>query len=411
MSRETLRLLRARPAFARLWLAEVISLGGDWFTLIALAVVVSRATSGSGLAVSSLLVTQLLPMAVLGPFSGVLVDRFDRRTLLILSDVVRVVLVLLFIPAALSGRIALLYVLTFLHFSVATIFEPGRSALLPSLVEDAELVRASTLSSVTWSVMVALGGIAGGALLAAVGVKAAFAVDALSFAASASLIASIPRAPGRPHGSAGAGAVRLADGFRFMREFPVTGAVAFVKAINGLAPVDTFMVLYATRLFAGADQGASSLGLLYGSFGLGAILGPLLLNALNDGTTRRMRRFVSVGSGFLSCALLALACAETLGLACFAVLLRGVGGSTNWTFSTILLQKSVPDRLRGRVFAIELSASHVAFIACSLSWGYFVDRLGLRPVVLLAAAVSLLPGLAWTASLGWMDRHEAAAAG
>jgi MFS family permease len=405
LSRETLRLLRASPAFARLWLAEVISLGGDWFTLIALAVVVSRASSGSGLAVSGLLVTQLLPMAVLGPWSGVLVDRFDRRSLLILSDAARVVLVLLFIPAASSGRMALLYLLAFLHFSVATIFEPGRSALVPSLVEDADLIRASTLSSVTWSAMAALGGIAGGWLLAAVGVRAAFAVDAFSFAASALLIASIRGSRGKPLGTAEAGAVRLFDGFRFIRQFPVTGAVAFVKAINGLAPVDTFMVLYATRLFAGADQGASSLGLLYGGFGIGAILGPLLLNRVNDGSSSRMRRFVSVGAGLLCCALLLLSRAETLGLAWLAVLLRGMGGSTNWTFSTILLQKAVPDRLRGRIFAIELSASHVAFIACSLTWGYFVDQLGLRPVVLLAAGFSLLPGLVWTASLRWMDRH------
>lgn len=410
MSRETLRLLRESPAFARLWLAEVISLGGDWFTLIALAIVVARATSGSGLAVSSLLVTQLLPAAVLGPMGGVLVDRFDRRSLLILSDVVRVVIVLLFIPAASSGQLGYVYLLAFLHFSVASVFEPGRSALVPSLVEDADLVRASTLSSVTWSVMAAVGGIAGGTLLSVVGVKAAFAFDALSFVASALLIGSIPKAPKRPHGPHWEPSVHLLDGFRFIREFPVPGAAAFVKAINGVAPIDTFMVLYATSFFARSDNGAASLGLLYAGFGVGAILGPLLLNQLNDETPSRMRRFVSVGSVLLSCGLFVLARAPTLLVACLATLLRGMGGSTNWTFSTILLQKSVPDRLRGRIFAIELAASHLAFILCSLTWGYAVDHVGLRRAVLLAAAVSLLPGAVWTAFLGEMDRREAAAA-
>jgi NRE family putative nickel resistance protein-like MFS transporter len=411
LSRETLRLLRESPSFARLWLAEVISLGGDWFTLIALAILISRATSGSGLAVSSLLVTQLLPAAALGPFSGVLVDRFDRRRLLILSDVARVAIVLLFIPAAGSGHLGFVYVLAFLHFSVATVFEPGRSALLPSLVKETDLVRASTLSSVTWSVMAALGGLAGGAVLSAIGVRAAFAVDALSFLVSATLIASIPGAEASPAEAQGKVGVRAADGFRFIRDFPVPGAAAFVKAINGVAPVDTFMVLYASRLFAGADNGARSLGLLYAAFGVGAILGPLLFNRINDGAPRTMRRFVSGGSALLTCGLLVLSGAPSLALAALAILLRGMGGSINWTFSTILLQKTVPDALRGRLFAIELAASHTAFIAFSLTWGYAVDHLGLRPVVLLAAAFSMLPGLAWTASLRWMDRREARAGG
>ncbi|HSF02359.1 MAG TPA: MFS transporter, partial [Solirubrobacterales bacterium] len=189
---ETLALLGRRPGFARLWIAEVVSLGGDWFTLVALSVAVARASHGSGLALGALIVTQLLPMVVLGPWSGLLVDRVDRRRLLVASDLLRVVIVLLFIPAVASARLAPLYGLALLHFGVATVFEPGRAAILPSLVEDSELVRASTLSSVTWSVMAAIGGLASGAVLAMLGLRAAFLVDAATFLASALLIVSIP---------------------------------------------------------------------------------------------------------------------------------------------------------------------------------------------------------------------------
>ena len=105
----TLALLGHRPAFARLWIAEVVSLGGDWFTLVALSVAVVRTSDGSGLALGALIVTQLLPMVLLGPWSGVLVDRADRRRLLVASDLARFVIVLLFVPAAESGRLAPLY--------------------------------------------------------------------------------------------------------------------------------------------------------------------------------------------------------------------------------------------------------------------------------------------------------------
>ena len=179
------------PAFRRLWLAQAVSLVGDWFTLIALSVVVSRATGGSGVAVAALLLTQLVPTALAGPFAGVLVDRFDRKRLLVTSDLLRAGIVLLLIPAVRAGALGPIYALALAHFTVATVFEPARSALVPRLVSGAELVAATTLTSVTWSVMTALGGVLGGTVLALLGATTAFVIDALSFAASAGLIATI----------------------------------------------------------------------------------------------------------------------------------------------------------------------------------------------------------------------------
>jgi MFS family permease len=404
----TLALIGRRPAFARLWLAEVVSLGGDWFTLVALSVAVVRASAGSGLALGALIVTQLLPMVVLGPWSGVLVDRVDRRLLLVASDLARVVIVLLFIPAAGSGRLAPLYALALLHFAVGTVFEPGRAALLPSLVEDPELVRASTLSSVTWSVMAAAGGVASGAVLASLGLRAAFLLDAASFVVSALLIASIRPGqvrPGEPHLL---DTRSVAEGFAHLRRHPVTLATLLVKTILGIATVDTFLIFYATRVFPWGAQGALSLGLAWAAFGIGAILGPLLLNRANDGTTSRMRRFVVLGSSLLTAALFTLAAAQSLAVFLVAILLRGAGGSSNWTFSTILVQRTVPERLRGRLFGLELAANHLAAMVFSLLWGFLLDRAGVRPTVTAAALLSALPFALWAAGVGAMDRQEAA---
>lgn len=402
-----LRLLVENRAYGRLWAAQAVSLVGDWFTLIALGVLISRETKGSGLAVSALLLAQLLPAVAVGPLAGVLADRFDRRRLLIATDLVRAVLVLLFIPAAGAGSLPCLYVLAGLHFGVSTVFEPARSALMPHLVRPQELVAASTLSSVTWSMMAAVGGIVGGSILSMIGIRAAFLVDALTFLASGLLIAAVPsppRADPRPVGLTAR--PRFVDGLRYAAAHPVTGATLLVKAINGVAVVDTFMVLYATRFFMVGENGAGSLGLLYGSFGVGAILGPLLLNVVNDGTASRMRRLIVVGSALISSGLFLLGAAPALWVASLAIVLRGMGGSANWTYSTIILQKTVPDHVRGRLFAIDLGNAQLAAAVASVLGGFGIDRVGVRPIVWLAAAVSLGPLALWTFCLPWMERRE-----
>lgn len=406
MSSGALAVLR-NTAFRRLWLAQAVSLVGDWFTLIALAVVVSRASGGSGLAVGGLLLTQLLPTALVGPLSGVLADRFDRRRLLVLSDLTRAAVVLLLIPAVRAGTLWPVYALALLHFSVATVFEPARSALVPRLVGAGQLVAATTLTSVTWSVMTALGGMLGGSILAAVGASTAFVADALTFVASAALIVSmgpIPAASNAPGAeNAGPG---FRDGLRYVRAHPVTGAVLLVKAIAGIGLVDTFLVIYATRVFPRGEGGAASLGLLWACFGVGAMLGPALLNLANDGSVRRMRRLIVVGAALIASALGALALAPTLGASCLAIVLRGMGGSTNWTYSTVILQKVVPDGLRGRVLALDLACLTLTATFGSLAWGLAIDRVGVRPVLLVVAGVCGIAALTWAALLPWMERGE-----
>jgi MFS family permease len=406
----TLRLLVDNRPVARLWLAQAVSLVGDWFTLIALAVLVTRASGGSGLAVGVLMLTQLVPFLCVGPWSGVLVDRYDRQRLLVASDLVRAALVLLFIPAMATGRLWPLYLIAFAHYSASTVFEPARTALLPRLVAARELVAASTLTSVTWSVMTAFGGLVGATILSAVDVATAFTVDAATFVASALLIRSIVVPPvSTPRSDERAARPTLGEGLRYTRRHPVTGAALLIKGINGIAFIDTFLMIYATRVFSVGRGGAFSLGLLYAVFGLGGILGPALLNLVNDGSVRRMRRLVVAGSALITCGLLGLGLAHSLPLAALAICVRGMGGSTNWTYSTIILQKTVPDRFRGRLFALDLANVMLAGSASSVAWGLALDRFGLRPAVFAAAAVSALAFLAWTAALPWMERAEAGA--
>src|SRR5215475_4962809 len=104
-----IKLLRTSPNYLRLWVAQAVSLLGDWFSTIALSTLVARYSNGSGVAVSGLLLARFVPPMLVGPFAGVLIDRMNRKHLLIFSDALRTVIVLMFLLATSPDRLWLIY--------------------------------------------------------------------------------------------------------------------------------------------------------------------------------------------------------------------------------------------------------------------------------------------------------------
>ena len=187
---EYLTLLRRNPNFRNLWLGSVVSQLGDWFNVIAAAAIISRVTD-SGAALSFLFVSRFLPLFLLSPVAGVLADRFDRRRILILSDLLRGVTVLGFLLIRDAGDIPLFYLLTVIQFSLSALFTPARGAVVANIVPAGELVAANALDSLTWSTMLALGAFLGGVVAALFGAETAFVADALSFLLSAYFISRV----------------------------------------------------------------------------------------------------------------------------------------------------------------------------------------------------------------------------
>ncbi len=413
-----LNLLRTRPDFARLWLAQVISLLGDWFNTIVLAALVAEYSGGSGLAVSGFLLARFLPPLIVGPFAGVLVDRFDRKRLLIASDIGRTIIVILMLFALQPDRLWLIYVLTIMQWSVTAIFDPGRNAILPSLLPRDELVVGNTLSSVTWSVMLAVGAIAGGLVARAFGTQIAIIIDAVTFAVSALLIAQIRL---HPEYTSEADAVRaesstkseqgFIDGLRYVAKVPSTLAILLVKLGQSFGNVDALMVIYATTLFV-MDDGDSTtpLSIMYAAFGIGAVAGPLLLNRFNDGQVRTMRRLIIVGFVLLTLGWFFMGGAGTLPLVSLALVVRAMGGSVNWTYSSVIIQKTVPNHFLGRMFSLDMAGYQLASAISITATGALVDTLGaenVRQVSYLLGAVSLLPLALWVLALPRLERAEA----
>ena len=156
-----IELIRQNSNFRWLWCGQVVSLLGDWFNLIASAILIAELT-GSGLAIGILFTIRMLAPFFVAPLAGVCADRYNRKHILIITDIVRVFIVFGFLFIRDATDIWLLYTLTTLLFGVSGFFSPARSAILPDITSLRELGTANALGAASWSVMLALGAAIGG---------------------------------------------------------------------------------------------------------------------------------------------------------------------------------------------------------------------------------------------------------
>jgi MFS family permease len=410
-----LRVLRQNPDFSRLWFAQVISLLGDWFNTVALSALVSQYTNGSGLAISGLLIARFLPPMFVSPFAGVLIDRFNRKHILIFSDASRAAIVLLLLFASGPEHLWLIYVVTVFQFSMSAVFEPGRSAIMPSLVKPEHLLRANTLGNVTWSAMLAIGAIAGGVVAVLFGTKIALVIDAISFAISAFLISQIKTRQDVPTTETIAdetvtisrGGFR--EGLRYVRQNPPIAAVLFIKLGLSIGSVDSVMIAYATTLFVIGKDGTGSLGILYSAFGIGAIIGPIILNRFNNGSIITMRRLMIVSFAWVTVGWLLFGLAPSLLVASLALMVRAAGGSATWTYSSTIIQVSVPNSYLGRVFSLDWAIFYLAITISTLVTGILIDTLGSEKapqITFGTGLLSLIPLLLWAAAVSWLEKTK-----
>jgi MFS family permease len=407
---EYFSFLQLRPQFRALWLAQVISLTGDWFNTIASVIIVNR-YSASGLAVGGLFIARALPPFLLGPVAGVVADRFDRRKILIISDVLRAGIVLCFLLVDRPEDIWLLYLLTVLQFSVSAFFEPARAALVPALVEDDELLMANTLSSITWSAMLTLGGAIGGLTAALFGTRVSLIVDSASFLVSAALVMNIPgEFRAQAVHDVESGWQKFIDGLKYVRKNLDVGLITLVKAMGQVGSFDIIAALYAAHVFRQGQEGATTLGLMFTAFGVGAVIGPLISNRLGNSDVTWLRRAIWGGFACIPLAWLIVGTAPALPIALVGCVLRGMGGSVNWTYSDVLLQMSVPNHLLGRVFAFDIAIFTLAVSISLWLTGFITDTFHLSPriIVLLLAIGSLVPLAAWSVALRWRSRRAEA---
>lgn len=395
-----IELLRANRDYRHLMIGRFISQAGDWFNSVALFTLLLNLT-GSGEAVAIILIIKMLPTFFFGPLAGVVADRFNRKAIMILADILRGILGFGFLFIHTADQVWIVYLLTAAQIVLSTFFEPAESAAVPNIVRRQDLVTANAFSSATWSVTLAFGAAIGGFVTDAFGRNTAFVIDALSFFVSALFIwlAHIPPLPKiekakdqrRLSFAEATGINDFVEGARYMRRNPGVLSVIWTKAGWGVGGgVLLLLTVFGKEVFPVGRDGSASIGILYACRGFGALLGPALARLITSNSPATMRRAITV-SFFIS-AIFYLLFARSPGLLIAGLCTIGAhaGGSIQWVFSTTLLQMSVENRFLGRVFAVEQS-----FLTLTLSLSTYLTELALDRVAMTPRQVASLMGIAF----------------
>lgn len=376
------------PAFRRLWLAGLISDTGDWLLLVSLPIFVyglTRSTMSTAVA----FLAGLAPPVLLSPLAGHLADRFDRRRLLVGITLAQLVALVPLLAVQTKSDLPILYGVIALQATLLALFEPAKSALLPTLVDPTQLVAANSLVGLNANLARLAGGPLGGLLLVVSGLPAIVAIDAATFLAAAVLIYRLPRERRVTQSTEKKGAGDPVDARPDRRVRAALGVAALAGVAQGIFAV-LFVVFVAEELHGGDAQ----IGLLRGIQAVGAIAaGALLATARRSPAPGPLLSWALLAFGVLAAATWnapPLTTALPLYIALFVLV--GAPGVAMMTGLLSLLQQATPDGRRGRVIAIFIAV----FEGCSgigmLAAGLLGERIGTVALLDVQAALYVLAG-------------------
>jgi MFS family permease len=395
-STRRLGLLRRSPSFGNLFLATAGSAFGTYIATIALIVQVYDATDSS-VWVSALLITEFLPIVVLGLVLGPLVDRLSRRWLMIGSDLARfgVFAALPFVDS--PGAIVALAAVA----GVATgFFIPAANAAIPNLVSEDELVNANSLLATAETLAWMIGPVVAGGMLAVWSPSVPYAINAVTFLASAALVARIPEAKLRSEDPITRGHWRdVADGVKLVLTAQPLRTVLIVwnVALVGSAAINVAEIGFAKDTLDAGDLGfgalvaASGVGLALGSFLSAPALGKVGLRRNYVGS------LVLMGVGWGAAAL-----SPTIWLAVLFVIGGAAGNGAVVVCNRLLVQRGAPDQYRGRALATIMSSNYAVLGIGMAAAGVLTEVFGPRTVWLAAGVVFLAASLVALVMTRWL---------
>jgi predicted MFS family arabinose efflux permease len=390
-------LLGKYPDFRRLFWAMVISMVGDWFAFVAVAGFVTEVTGHQGLP-AFLYAASVLPVFLLSPVAGVVADRFDRRRVMILADLIRVPVALGLCVAVWRGSPWLAFACMLLLAVLSTFFDPVAAAVVPNLVDAEDLAMAQGASNAAWGAMLMVGAGLGGLVTALLGRQLSFVINAATFLLSALLVARIRRplqtfTPGRRSGFV----QQLSAVRELVRKRPVLAPLILTKC--GVGSANGIVGLLPGLALGKFGSGDGGVGLLLGARGLGALLGPLLASRLLGGRGGRGLLLVcGVSTISYGAAYAFLPVVPSLALAAGCVMLAHLGGGAQWALSTYGIQRITPDEIRGRVMSLDFGIATLAIGASALVAGMLAEVVGLTATTWWMVGVAITFGVGWLAA-------------
>ncbi len=394
----SLRVLAQRD-FGPYFAGNLLSNCGTWFQSIAQSLLIYRIT-GSTFMVGVVTFAQFAGTILLVPWSGAAADRFDRRRLIIGTQIgaMAVTATLALLAALRLDTVPVILALAMLLGLVTAFGSPAMNAIVASLVSRDDLGAAIAMNSVTYNLARAVGPVAGAFVVARFGIPWAFGINSLSFGA---LIAALLIVRPRPQDAPPKERPKLMDSVRLVRQdtklLALLGVVASVSF--ALDSVTTLAPAFATRVFHRPDTLS---GFLIGAFGAGAVVAALTATGPSETPYRRIAAMLTLlGAGICIYAVM-----PVLTLAFVALAVGGFGYLAGQTRATTLLQLGVPDHQRGRIMALWSVCFLGSRPIASLIDGALASVVGVH----VAAVAMTLPVFAAAAMMARLYLREAHAA-
>jgi predicted MFS family arabinose efflux permease len=352
-----LTLLRSNRNYRFTWTGQVVSEVGDHFNNIAVFSL-ALANTGSGMAVAGILLARGAAVMLAGPVAGVLLDRMDRRRIMILSDMIRAVLALAFIFAIPTGRTWLLFLLSGALMFASPFFTSGRAAILPAIADSEELHTANSLTQMTQWTAVTIGSFLGGSAVASFGYTLAFGFNALSFVFSALCIAQLhvkdgflPKRKDLSEDKVLRPWSEYIDGVRYMRSTPLILGIGLIAVgwSTGGGAAQILFSLFGENVF---HRGPAGIGVIWGCAGIGLVSGSIIAHRLGRSLSfEQYKLTISIVYILHGASYVLFSLTPSFGLALLFIGLSraAVGVSSVLNFGQLL--RHISNDYRGRVFA------------------------------------------------------------
>ena len=399
-----LAVLRQRN-FALVWFAGLISLTGDWFLIVARPLVVYQLT-GSVAATALAAASRLLPQLFLGSVAGVFVDRWDRRRTMLACNILLGCCLLSLTLVRSADRLWLLYLQSIVQSALAQFLRPAENALVPRLVNEADLVPANALNGLNNNLARLVGPPLGGLVVAVWGLTGAALIDAATFFIAAGMLALV-QVDGRvvrataddappDHLPARAWTTMwrdLAAGLALVRQNRLIAVIALFWAVSGIGE-GLFSSLFAPFVITVLDGGSVAFGTIVAAQAVGGLVGSAAIG--------RIGRFISpgrllglgaIGLGAIDlCTINAHRVAPGLLLPLIFMVIVGIPGAGIDVGSATLIQTTVADEYRGRIFGAISAMGALSMLVGTALAGTLGDRLGIVTLLNVEGALFVAAG-------------------
>jgi len=373
-------ILQYQP-FRTLWLAQFVSIFGDFLALFGVISLITFRLNGNAVQVTAVTIAYVLPLAVISPFAGVFVDHWNVKRVMISSDLVRAALILLLVFVTDVTQICLIFAVM---STVSSFFTPAQSVTVRTIVPSEGLLAANTMMSQAFYLVRLLSPFAAGALIAWLHEKPCFYLDAASFIFSAGMITSLSIPQVRSHSEKTVAS--LTEDFLAGNKFIFTHAgLTFVFLAMGVAMfvLSSFSPLISIYIRDSLSAGPFVYGFISSMVGIGLIAGAQLLGK----THQKISRTNVVLSGLLALGIGAalLGGFQNIPMAAASTFIMGFAISFVLIPAQTMSQQETPPALMGRVSSTFMSLIAIAQVLGLLLSGYLAERLGIRPLFLACA--------------------------